>query len=208
MIRINLIPVKVTKKKARFMNQIYVGIFVVIIAVVGVGWVAFSMKAKIDEVEQEIARNKKDLEKYKQIQLEVERFQEETSLLEKKIKVIQQLESGRNAHVRVVDQISQAIPGNVWVDSLEYSASVGKSRKGKGDLLIRGSSYEKDTVGHFISNLQSRKDVFAAVTLGSLTKKGKGGKDYYTYDLRVNLVKEKAPVIEKKKRKGKRGRKK
>jgi len=190
MIRINLIPVKVTKKKARFMNQIYVAVFILILTFVGVGWRAYSMKNKIADVQSEIDANKRELQSYKKIQQEVKKFQEQKKLLEKKINVIKSLELGRSYHVEVVDQISQAIPGNVWVTLLTFNArGGGRSGSGSGNLSIQGGAYEKEAIGHFISNIQSRKDYFSSVSLAQITssRKGQVGTETYNYKLDVSI---------------------
>jgi len=66
MIKINLLPVRAAKKKETFMNQIYVGILVLVLAFAGVGWRAYSRKAEISRLDKEIVNRKKELDDLKE----------------------------------------------------------------------------------------------------------------------------------------------
>ena len=202
MIKINLLPVRAAKKKETFMNQLYVGILVLALCVAGIGWRAYIQKSKIAVTEKDIQDRKKELEDLKETVKKVEEFKAKKAVLEQKIATIETLEQGRSKFIQIIDQISQAIPGGAWVNSMTL-----KSTKGNAAIVLRGSAYEKDDVGIFISNLSARNKYIKDVQLGALTAGAAGGvgggATVYNYDLTITPQGEGKPPAEAEKKKGK-----
>jgi len=197
MIKINLLPVRAAKKKETFMNQIYVGILVLVLCFAVIGWRAYTQKAKITATELEIQKNKKDLESLKETVKRVQEFEATKAVLQQKIETIETLEQGRDRFIQIIDQISQAIPGGAWVTNLGM-----KSTKGAAAVTVKGAAYEKDDVGIFISNLSARNTFIKDVQLGALTQAGGGGVTVYNYDLTITPQGETKPAAEPEKKKG------
>jgi type IV pilus assembly protein PilN len=195
MIKVNLLPVRAARKKETFMNQIYVGILVIIISLGVVTWRAWTMQSHIKSLEAQVSKRTKELKDLETIQKEVDKFKAMNKILEDKIAVMTSLEEGRDWFIRIVDHISMSIPDNVWITSMSLGA--GRSRRGGGGgissspISINGEAYEKDAIGYFISNLESNDTYVSSVDLGRITQKkgGKelGGVDIYSYDLTINI---------------------
>ena len=202
MIRINLLPVRAAKKKETFMNQVYVGILALVMTFGVVGWRAYSQKAKVTATEKEIRDRKKELDDLKETVKKVQEFEAKKAVLQQKIETIETLEKGRDRFIQLIDQISQAIPGGAWVNSVSM-----KSTKGGATIVLRGAAYEKDDVGIFISNLSARNPFIREVQLGALTQAGgKGGGPgvtTYNYDLTITPQGEAKPASEGEKKKEK-----
>lgn len=203
MIRINLLPVRAAKKKETFMNQIYVGILVLVLTFAGVGWRAYSRKAEISRLNKEITTRKKELEELKETVKKVEEFEQKSSVLKQKIDLIDNLEQGRDRFIQLIDQISQVIPGGVWVTSLSFK---GTSKQGNV-ISLKGAAYEKDDVGVFLENLNTRKEFIKQAQLLSLSaSRAKEGSAIYNYDIVITPQQpKKEEVVEpvkEKKRKG------
>jgi type IV pilus assembly protein PilN len=194
MIKVNLLPVRAAKKKETFMNQIYVGILVIIISLVVVGWRAWTMQNTIKSLETQISDRKRELNDLKDIQLQVERFKAKNKVLEDKIAVMSSLEAGRDWFIRIVDHIGVSIPDNVWITGMELGGRA-RSRSGGGKRIygkpikVTGGAYEKDAIGYFISNLESNKTYVSSVNLGKITSKraSKSTSESYAYDLTLNI---------------------
>jgi type IV pilus assembly protein PilN len=195
MIKINLLPVRAAKKKETFMNQIYVGILVLVLVFAGVGWRAYSRKAEISRLDKEIVDRKKELDDLKGIVKKVEEFEAKKQVLEQKIALIEDLEKGRDYFIQIIDQISQVIPGGLWVTGLSFKGAKGASKQ-SSTISVKGSAYEKDDVGIFIANLNANKDFIKEARLLSLTSsraKEGAATELYNYDIViVPKVEEKA----------------
>ena len=202
MIRINLLPVRAAKKKETFMNQVYVGILALVMTFGVVGWRAYSQKAKITATEKEINDRKKELDDLKETVKKVQEFEAKKAVLQQKIETIETLEKGRDRFIQLIDQISQAIPGGAWVNSVSM-----KNTKGGAAIILRGAAYEKDDVGIFISNLSARNPFIRDVQLGALTQAGARGSGlgavFYNYDLTITPQVEAKPPSEGEKKKEK-----
>lgn len=192
MIKINLLPVRAAKKKETILNQIYVGILVLVMTFSAVGFRAYSQKAKIASTKKLIEEHKKRLDDLNQIVKMVQEFKAKKAVLKQKIDTIETLEQGRDRFIQLIDQISQAIPGGAWVNSVSM-----KSTKGGTAIILKGAAYEKDDVGIFISNLSARNPFIRDVQLGALTQaggKGSGpGVMIYNYDLTITPQSEAKP---------------
>jgi type IV pilus assembly protein PilN len=192
MIKVNLLPVRAARKKETFMNQIYIGILVIIISLGVVGWRAYSMQERIKGLEREISQKKKELAELKDIEKEVEEFKAKNKVLQDKVSVITSLEEGRDWFIQVIDHISQSIPEEVWVTSLSMGGRGGRGATAviySAPVKLDGGAYRKDDIGYFISNLESNKEYISRVSLGKITQKG-GGRtegEYYNYDLTINI---------------------
>jgi type IV pilus assembly protein PilN len=194
MIKVNLLPVRAAKKKETFMNQIYIGILVIIISVLVVGWRAWTMQSKIESLDTQINDRKRELAELRDIEKKVEEFKAKNKVLEDKISAIVALESGRDWFIRIIDHVSMSMGTyDVWVTSLSMGGKGG--RRGGGGIYgapvkIQGGAFEKDAIAFFISNLESNKEYVSRVTLGKITQKKASratAASYYSYDLTIKI---------------------
>lgn len=184
MIKINLLPVRAAKKKETILNQIYVGILVLVLTFAGVGWRAYSRKAEIGRLDKEIVDRRKELDDLKETVKKVEEFEAKKQVLQQKISLIDDLEQGRDRFIQIIDQISQVIPGGLWVSTATFKGAKGASKQ-SNSISLKGSAYEKDDVGVFIGNLNADKDYIQEARLLSLSASGgRGGSaPIYNYDI-------------------------
>jgi type IV pilus assembly protein PilN len=134
MIRINLLLVREVKQRLELRRQLQVACGLLILTV-GIGlWVFYEQgqtrAARIYELEQ-LQAELKSLEK---IVKEVEQFQKQTRLLEKKIEVIGDLKTGQRLPAPLLDEISQRLPEQVWLEVIQETGPAlkisGKSLNG------------------------------------------------------------------------------
>lgn len=195
MIKINLLPVKEAKKKATLQNQIIAAGIVLLVVIIGVGYIAYLRKQTINRLNQEIAAQNKRLAELKEIQKKSEEFKKANEELAQKIGVITDLETGRDWYLQIIDQLSEAMPEGVWIDSL--------SALSKGGLIynatweIKGGALEKDQVGNLISNLESRNKYFKSVSLKKISKTNRSGLGIcFSYEISITVNQPPKPKIE------------
>lgn len=154
MIKINLLPVKAAKKKERIMTQFYVGIIILTLAVVSLGYHYYSQYLKIKEVETEITKTDVKIADLREAKKAFDELKKKKLRLENQLAAIEKLDLGRNWFIRVLDKISESVPRNqVWITSLKYGGGKGRKGGGANSLSIKGKSYDRDAIAHFMGNL-------------------------------------------------------
>ena len=119
MIKINLLPVRAARRKETARNElIFAGVIIVLTLVVFVMWNQ-ALSAKISDVNVKITDTEKELRDLDRVLKEIDVFKKRQSNLKKKIGVIDRLESARVGPVRVLDDLSTAIPDRVFIKSFK-----------------------------------------------------------------------------------------
>jgi type IV pilus assembly protein PilN len=86
----------------------------------------------------------------------VDKFQAEKKRLEEKLKIIQALMVAQGGPVRVLDEVSKALPNEVWLTAF--------TRTGK-KLDISGIAYSNFNVATFMTNLGNASTLISNVDL-------------------------------------------
>ncbi len=155
MIRINLLPVRETKKQARLRVQaILMGIAAGAGVVVSI-MIHAAVAAQASEKRAEIQQANAELAKLEDMRKEVDRFKAEEEEINRKLAVIDQLENARRGNVRVMDEIATRIPERMWLTTMTLQG---------GELRLEGISIDAEIVAQFLSSLESAPD-FRSVVL-------------------------------------------
>jgi len=110
--------------------------------VVGTQWYLLTSKrSDLREVERERRRERDELLVYIK---KVEELEARRELLRHKINVINELKQNQRGPVRIMDEVSRALPELVWLTSLTL--------KGTG-VAISGVAMDENAVANYISNL-------------------------------------------------------
>jgi Tfp pilus assembly protein PilN len=109
------------------------------------GWLYKS--AQLADLDSEIAAAQQRQQQLQVIAQEVARYEAQKQLLERKLDTIRELKSRQGAAVRMIDEVSRALPEFVWLESLDQT--------GQG-LTFRGKSNSLNAVANLIQNLQER----------------------------------------------------
>ena len=183
MIKINLVaetPAAATTQAAR--PQFSLGakqgdiILLVVLAlsciVVGTQWYLLTSKrAELRRVEQEKRRERDELLQYIK---KVEELEAKREALRHKIQVIEQLKNNQRGPVKIMDEVSRALPELVWLTRLSL----------KGDeLLLDGNAMDENAVANFIANLGA-SPFFSEPVLKILSQSEAG---VFTFDLSCNF---------------------
>ncbi len=118
----------------------------VIITFGSIGYLYFSQTAEIDNKQQTLAERrarKAELDKVLQTLAQLEKTKKN---LDKKIEVIEKLKGQQMTTVRMMDELSKAIPESVWLTKLNFS---------KGTLTLSGKAFTNNLIADFMNNLDS-----------------------------------------------------
>src|SRR5512138_2127968 len=145
MIRINLLPVRVSRKKAAGKQQLILFALVILAAVAGnYVWVqarASDLKAR----QAKIQKTKDEITQLDRIIGEVKNIKGQQAALREKLDILNQLKAGRSGPVRVMDALASVTPKRLWISKLE--------EKG-GAATISGQAATIDDVSEFMTALK------------------------------------------------------
>jgi type IV pilus assembly protein PilN len=165
MVRINLLPVRVSKKKEAGKQQLAI-VAAVLVAGLLANWLwASSREGDLKSREAKLARTREDIAQLERIIGEVKNIKDAQQELQKKLDVLDKLKQGRSGPVRMLDELATVTPRQLWLTKLD--------EKG-GAMSFSGSALSIDDVSEFMSKLKQSK-FFAKVELKRTTAvKGTG----------------------------------
>lgn len=149
MIKINLLPIKATRKREYVKQQLVLGVVLLLGAIVGCYMWYSSMSGQIQDKKKEIATARQQIEQYKKAIGEVEKYKGLEAALNRKLKIISDLEKGKTGPVRVLDHLSQIIPKQVWLTAWEEKS---------GTVKVEGEALTNKHVAQFITALKKHAE--------------------------------------------------
>lgn len=149
MIRINLLPFRVARKKENIRRQI--SIFLLSFLLVTLIMIYYNMRLNIKIQDLNTRTNKvtKELAQYNKINNEIKSIKEKLELLAKKTDVIKNLELSREDAVRLLDAMTEmVVEKRMWLNILETKEKT---------VNINGVALDNKTVADFMTRLEDSK---------------------------------------------------
>lgn len=155
MIKINLLPVRATKKKETAKQQLLV--FVVALAsFVGIAFLAYSYEMiRIKAVKNENQRAEKELQRLKNVIGEIDNIKKLQDEVKKKLDILNRLRSEKTGPAIRLAKLSEATPEKVWLTRYAESGT---------NVAISGMAFNEDLIAAFMRNLVASEE-FANVEL-------------------------------------------
>ncbi len=123
MIRINLLPHRAEKRRARQIQFIALGAISVVLAAVLVGFVQVAISTQISYQERRNAYLKQEIAGLdKQIE-EIKKLREQTQALLARKNVVESLQSTRSDVVHLLDQMLRILPDGVYLKALKQTGN-------------------------------------------------------------------------------------
>ena len=120
----------------------------------------------------------------------IEELEKTRKVLENKVKLITQLKSQQQDTVKMMDELSNALPDWVWLTNLTFSNRT---------LTMRGKTLGNNLISDFINNLKGT-GAFSNIHFPGSVRKKQGGLDIFEFSITC-VYKEKEEAADKKKRK-------
>ena len=180
MIKINLLPTKrkVPKKVTELQQQMVLGGLILILVGIGIGYFWARLNARIDDLEQAKAAAEAKKNEQDNMLKEVKNIEEERKQVFDKIAVIEQLKKNQTGPVRLLDEISKALPPGVNLSSLSESS---------GNVNLEGSGFTNNDIVHFVDNLKA-SSFFRDVSLLETRESAIEGVQIYVYRLQFRFA--------------------
>ena len=155
MIRINLLPVRATKKKETAKQQLFIFVFALIVFV-GLAFLVYSYELiKIRTITQDNERSTKEIQRLKAIIGEIDNIKKLQDEVKKKLDILNRLRKEKTGPAIRLAKLSDATPEKVWLTKyVENGANVA----------ISGTAFNEDLIAAFMRNLQT-SDEYANVEL-------------------------------------------
>jgi len=159
MIRINLLPFRAARKKENIRRQVSIFLLSLAFLLILLFYYNWSLGNQIDNLNASIKHTKSELEKYEEINREIQEIKKKLSNLNQKMAVMETLEANRFEPTRLMDAMTQVIvPKRMWftrMDSKDQS------------VQIRGIALDNKTVADFMVRLE-QSGLFSDVNLNTL----------------------------------------
>jgi type IV pilus assembly protein PilN len=168
MVRINLLPVRVSKKKEAGRQQLVIFAAVLLAGLLGNYFWGASRTGDLKAREAKLARTREDIAQLERIIGEVRNIKEAQQDLQKKLDVLEKLKQARSGPVRMLDELATVTPRQLWLTKMDEKA---------GAISFAGSAASIDDVSEFMTKLKQSK-YFTKVELKKTTAvKGTGRGD-------------------------------
>jgi len=155
MIKINLITeaptATVTKRRrpefslgAKQGDIILVTVLAIAVAVCGTWWfILKSNRTELKEIERQRTVERDELQPYID---KVEELEAKRALLKRKVDVINELKNKQHGPVRIMDEVSRALPELVWLNQLKLAGN---------SITLTGTAMDENAVANYYSNLDA-----------------------------------------------------
>jgi type IV pilus assembly protein PilN len=145
MIRINLLPVRVSRKKAAGKQQLVLFAVLVLAGYVGNFLWGQARAAELKTRVQKVAKTREEIAQLDRIIGEVKNIKDHQAALREKLDILAQLKAGRTGPVRVMDALATLTPKRLWITKID--------EKG-GAATVTGQAATIDDVSAFMSALK------------------------------------------------------
>jgi type IV pilus assembly protein PilN len=185
LIRINLLTearAAAARKKSPFLpsgarlnNLILLG--GVVAGLLYIGIMALVLTSRSKSLDEDIARAQEEVARLKSIIDEVKGYEDKKASLEAKIQLINNLKTNQKGPVRLMDEISKALPDLVWLSDLTVSGD---------QVSLKGKTLSPNAVATYLENLK-KSPFFAEPVFRNLGREG-GSQGLYTWEMSLTFT--------------------
>ena len=149
MIRINLLAVERKPEKPSFFaghKVIILGTAILAAAALLMAWRFFAMRQETARLDTELRQAQQEQQRLRSVLQQVEDFEKRKQQLQERVALIEDLRKGQGAPVRMLDEISRALPDRLWLTEMVQDAS---------GVKIEGRTTSLTSLSDLVGNLES-----------------------------------------------------
>jgi type IV pilus assembly protein PilN len=177
MIRINLLPVRAKKKRNTSIYQLVAMSGATVLTLLIAVTVHFYFDGVVKDQEKKIADAAAEIKRLEKIIGEVKELDSQKQRLLNQLAVIDKLEKGKRGPVHVLDELSNAIPKRVWLNSFKEQGGV---------LLMTGAAIDNADISEFMRAMQ-KSAYFGDVQLKYTQADVKDGVNIYNFAIECKV---------------------
>ena len=174
MLKINLLPVRQLKKRAKARKQLF-GICLLFLLVLSALGITGALQAqKISNYQTDIAALQKEKDSFTPTLKKIEALKKEREELVRRTEIINKLKMESSLTVRVLDEVASRVDNQrLWLESLQQQTS---------SLSLSGVALDNQTIAQFMDNLKESPFV-QDVTLAGSSLKIVSGRNLKSFEL-------------------------
>lgn len=178
MLKINLLPVRQLKKRAKAKQHLLGTVLLFIVVLASLTATGFIQAQKIKNLETDISSLNKKRDSYTPILNKIAELKKNREDLTRKTEIINKLKADSSLTVRVLDEVASRVDKQrVWLEALHQQDSA---------LNLTGVALDNQTVAQFMDNLKESPFV-KDVTLTNSSLKVVSGRNLKAFELRCTV---------------------
>jgi len=138
---------------------------------------ALTLLSRRSQLDDEIVKARLEADRLKSIIEEVKEYEDKKASLEAKIQLINSLKTNQKGPVRLMDEISKALPDLVWLTLLEVSGNT---------VTMRGKTLSPNAVATYLENL--KKSPFFAEPVFKVLGQDGGNSGTYSWEMTLTFI--------------------
>lgn len=156
MIRINLLPFRLARKKENIRRQVSIFFLSLIMIISGLVWGLGMLNNELVRTQDEVVRVKAESLKYKKKADKVARIKKNLKKLKDKLGIVENLKKRKNEQQILLEQLAQRlVKTKMWLSSVSVDSTT---------VSLKGVAFDNPTIAAFMRNLESF-EMFGAVDL-------------------------------------------
>ncbi len=175
MIKINLLPFRLARKKENIRRQISIFLLMIVLTGVGLYWYTILMDNRIESIKSQTKQIDIQIAKYKEKADRVAQIKSDLKILEEKLNIVASLKGQRDRQLVLFENMTQlVVPQRMWLESIQTVPH---------NVTIRGIAFDNHTIADFMKKLEA-SPLFTKVDLRQAQlKQFKGGENLKSFEL-------------------------
>lgn len=148
MIKINLLPRKVTRKKMTVIRHLVLGGVLILAVTAMIGYFWMLQSNKIDSLNSQVAQARSEKDSLKNVNQQKEQHEKDIEDLKHRIDVISQIEKGRTIPIHLMDEITKVLDDSlpIWLTSLNFTGQ---------NIMLDGYSFTNPDIANMVKQLEA-----------------------------------------------------
>ncbi|WP_321494631.1 PilN domain-containing protein [uncultured Desulfobacter sp.] len=147
MIRINLLPFRLARKKENIRRQVSIFFLSIALIILALAWVFVRLNSEVSRTQNEAAQVKTESLKYKKVADKVTQIEKNLKTLEDKLSIVENLKKRKNEQQILLEQLAQLIvETKMWLSSVAADSRT---------VSLKGVAFDNPTIAMFMRNLES-----------------------------------------------------
>lgn len=190
MIRINLLPKKVSRKKMGLVQHLVLTGMVFFVTIGALAYFTVSLNGKITDLKRQVADARAEREELKDVNKEKNKYEQNIASLKNQLDIITKIKARRFLPVRLFDELTKVLNKDLPVWLTKFSIADEK-------IQVEGFSLSNRDLANFVTRLE-KTPFFRNVDLLYSEKVNKDDREIYQFSLNaLTETEDPAPPVEK-----------
>ncbi len=156
MIRINLLPFRLARKKENIRRQVSIFFLSILLLVSALAWYTLGIKNAIEEKQRETDRVNAQITIYREKADRVTEIQKRLKILEDKLQIVASLKQKRDEQLVLLEDLQvRLVPEQMWLETLDADET---------SVTLTGIAFDNPTIANFMKRLEA-SELFREIDL-------------------------------------------